>query len=160
MYIPLGSFLSLTGIVFSRPAGSRMMTSGTPLPASKNVITLIYTTVPLQYGVHHVRKNATFFTREYTFRVDFEMGRLVDEHAFGLYARSKHLDFVRIASRRVHVDVVRRFRSRHARKVYVHLVRSFDNRLVRSCISLTSIVIENKIDLKQKKKREKITICG
>lgn len=84
--------------------------------------------------------------------MDFEVSRSVREHAFGLYTRSKDVYFVWIASRSIHVNVIRRFRSRDAGKVHVHFVRSLENWLVRGRVSLTSVVVENQINLETGKK--------
>lgn len=84
------------------------------------------------------------------------MSRFVDENSFGLYAGPEHLDFIRIAGRRVHVHVMRRFRCRHSGEVYVYLVRSFHSGLVRSRISLTPVVVENDVHLSDEKKLKKL----
>jgi len=75
--------------------------------------------------------------------MDFEISRSVREHAFGLYTWPEDIYFVWITSRRIHVNVIRRFRSRYPGEVHVHFMRSFDDRFVRGRVSLTSVVVEN-----------------
>lgn len=83
--------------------------------------------------------------------MDFEISWSVREHAFGLYTRPEDIYFVWITSRRIHVNVIRRFWSRNPGKVDVYFMRSFNDWFVRGCVSLTSVVVENQINLKIKK---------
>lgn len=80
--------------------------------------------------------------------MDFKISRSVREHAFGLYTRPEDIYFVWIASWRIHVNVIRRFWSWDAGKVDVHFMRSFDDWFVRGRVGLTSVVVENQINLK------------
>jgi len=88
--------------------------------------------------------------------MDFKISWSVREYAFGLYTRPEDIYFVWIASRRIHVNVIRRFWSRDAGKVYVHFMRSFDDWFVRGRVCLTSVVVENQINLKIKEKNHLI----
>lgn len=84
--------------------------------------------------------------------MDFKISWFIREHAFGLYTRTEDIYFVWIASRRIHINVIWRFRSRDTGKVHVHFMRSFNDWFVRGSISLTSVVVENQINLKIEKK--------
>lgn len=86
----------------------------------------------------------------HTFCMDLEIGRFVCQHSFGLDSGPEHVDFARVAGRRFHVDAVRRLGRRHAGKVDVHRVRSFDGRLVRGRVSLTPVVVEHEVDLRRR----------
>jgi len=80
--------------------------------------------------------------------MDFEISRSACEHTFRLYTRPEDINFVWITSRCIYVNMIRRFRSRDAGKVHMYFMRSFNDRLVRSCVSLTSVIVENQINLK------------
>lgn len=80
--------------------------------------------------------------------MNFEISRSAREYTFRLYTRPEYINFVWITSRCIHINLIRRFRSRDTGKVHMYFMRSFDNRLVRSCVSLTSVIVENQINLK------------